>query len=1605
MIRINCSLTTPTSNPSNQSTTNSVTTSFSVHPQSLTSNASLVGRSIVPLTSSPSLEDLISQVCAFLPNQEKKLVMSTLDNLTRSQREKLLPILQPLTLKGPLKASFIQAIALLKEGAWEPCTIQKVLSFFRQIQHLPPSTAKPLLQILEGIPLEQRDSPLVGDLLDLFCFAYQSCQDPSPTSGDSFVNPLNKEPADRRKDLIHIVANTLRQLPCYSCKMASHFVSSLLRSLQKTSHEKRASLLQQALPFLLISQTGHDVSDLLKTLDQLANSSVKEQVLQEALKLLSCPSIGQAELLEQITRLMKKGTFPANTPSWLVPSHNGYMLATCLKVFHQFPPSETEDLIIQLLPILQSSSLEHYEEILSLLKQMTQEQRKDCLELMKPYTSIKGLHFPHFLKLLSSWSEEERHTLMMIYAPFLAKAMYSNRCDILPTSHLPEGLSLFSTAPNKEELLSKLEPLSSNLFLTDRCLQFFLKKTAEISHEEFLQVATETTPLWKDISDLTSRTTLVLALIKVSQETRDDVISQLALLQPLQLPEESILQIAQIPQDQRGRVMQIVLQWIKKNNQGILYPYTIQKTWKAVQRTSLQEQQDLLTKLKPLLQTYSLQNSVSYLACDLLASLFDSLAAVPLSSRSEIAQISLDIITNTLNDKHPKSISFPSCVTIIRVLQNTPEEQRPLLLSLFYKLDDSKDSWDVLEKQATTLKSIGSNINKYTSKETELLSLINNEETLDLLKRHFSGSFKGQILSSLLDASEEERKGLLLQAKSLLSSKKIQRNSIDLDLFRSIQEIPQEHRNEILSSIKSWDCSSQTISLIFEHLDILPQNQKLPIIQQVYKSKKILSESFPRLALHLEHFIRLFSTLSPEKRDLLLPLFVQEYQQNPSLQTSNLQAIESQIMQKLAQNHPTVWTDSHPYLLDLLTQVLPHQKAATKWAQFFLARQEVLGIPEEHPLFQKSLEILGAVANEVGPSKINPYQLHNQLTTFVQQEDLLSSFRIQTPYQDILINFPLSLWRQKSQTKPYTIQDLPQGISSEGFYELFSSLEERHLDEQIQQTYEKTLDKLKETILHGEVFTSLLRLPQNPQEPLAAATLHLYTILHFLLQQDPNRSAQDPFSPQERALLNFASLVTACKTGQLDGISIYYNELPLENRMGSHAQTQGEEALFHAVDASVQTTIHKVLSSDALLRELAQADFVGQQSHQTLFLKNRLHKQLGISHSLTFDLHGRMIHPNILSASSLHLIKSFFSHCSLRELTKNLQEEVQKSPTLLNHAFKHLTDVYQQQEQQGEFFFTKVSALSDLEKSGTLPTYLHSLSQEEQTLFFTSQQVPNHSYLHQPVSVYLRRLQEKKLTKLLQANQPLSEEFAALYKQIGELKRASDKDLTTCFGPWLLSKPNVPPIVSYLEQLPSSALEKSARDYLGSLERQRENLALRQYLTSLDASCRSQTLQGYLNSFNEGSISSSLYEDLKKLPKAQTIQKILDRLTTVPSLSQSDMDLLEELHRLSDDEKKLSLRSILWQKSNNPVHQTIAWFLDHSDTPNPIKNRLRKHSYQEEYAGYTLYELLRSLPPSDLPVDPQEVLDWLKDRSYIQHAFSYTRINEGKLVTSLTLLA
>jgi hypothetical protein len=114
------------------------------------------------------------------------------------------------------------------------------------------------------------------------------------------------------------------------------------------------------------------------------------------------------------------------------------------------------------------------------------------------------------------------------------------------------------------------------------------------------------------------------------------------------------------------------------------------------------------------------------------------------------------------------------------------------------------------------------------------------------------------------------------------------------------------------------------------------------------------------------------------------------------------------------------------------------------------------------------------------------------------------------------------------------------------------------------------------------------------------------------------------------------------------------------------------------------------------------------------------------------------------------------------------------------------------------------------------------------------------------------------------------------------------------------------------------------------------------------------------------------------------------------------MDLLEELHRLSDDEKKLSLRSILWQKSNNPVHQTIAWFLDHSDTPNPIKNRLRKHSYQEEYAGYTLYELLRSLPPSDLPVDPQEVLDWLKDRSYIQQAFFYTRTNEGKLVTSLT---
>src|SRR5262249_4652690 len=116
--------------------------------------------------------------------------------------------------------------------------------------------------------------------------------------------------------------------------------------------------------------------------------------------------------------------------------------------------------------------------------------------------------------------------------------------------------------------------------------------------------------------------------------------------------------------------------------------------------------------------------------------------------------------------------------------------------------------------------------------------------------------------------------------------------------------------------------------------------------------------------------------------------------------------------------------------------------------------------------------------------------------------------------------------------------------------------------------------------------------------------------------------------------------IDQCNKGQRDGLAMYYNQLPMEYRIV-------ENHLTEFLDESVQKVLNDVFASQDLLKEITglttlSGSLAFEGSHQTLYLKNRLHLQVRLKkHMLEIDRHNFMIYYIIFKAP-LKKVKEFF---------------------------------------------------------------------------------------------------------------------------------------------------------------------------------------------------------------------------------------------------------------------------------------------------------------------------------------------------------------------------
>jgi hypothetical protein len=304
------------------------------------------------------------------------------------------------------------------------------------------------------------------------------------------------------------------------------------------------------------------------------------------------------------------------------------------------------------------------------------------------------------------------------------------------------------------------------------------------------------------------------------------------------------------------------------------------------------------------------------------------------------------------------------------------------------------------------------------------------------------------------------------------------------------------------------------------------------------------------------------------------------------------------------------------------------------YASFIVDKPGIFFLHEEHPLLQKAIEAYCLTSPNNDPK--NPYRIYQNLREIIRKEPLIEGFEG---------------FRKRAEKKGFTFADIPDEIIS--LQTLFERIEQRGINERevAELCCGASLQAIKENVLgENKVIPLLLAHKGKRDEPLPLTVMYLYSILKCISNADDTREG-NCLSPRENQLLKFASMVKECHTGQADAIEQYYI-----NTIGAGAVNSSQGKIEASIDQAMQIALKKALSSEALLMELMGKE-PKQQSHQTLYLQNRYHKQIGLIHTLRFDRHTGVIDSTLIEKTPQETLEIIKRHLQSVQVVKQIVDQ------------------------------------------------------------------------------------------------------------------------------------------------------------------------------------------------------------------------------------------------------------------------------------------------------------------------------------------------------------
>lgn len=1084
-----------------------------------------------------------------------------------------------------------------------------------------------VIKALGTIPKEKREAALER--------AWNHAQEYGPNQ-NSIIYVILSTPEDQWEDVKNRTVSLSKNIKCI--REVGHIMSAINSFLPND----RDSIIKLAEPFLKDDDNGYMIVHLLKGINEIPQDK-RARIVQDFAPLKDLPKTNLAEMFKEASGFSEnelKGQVAQTLLLFKTLPSYGYV-TKLFKLIPKIPSEHRGDAIACSIPLLEGFDEDARIAIITALCEVPKEQRAELVTQLVPL--IKRIRSPHIIELIKTLNQikpDERQDVISHSIPLLLIGASDGkyRAEVL------QAVSEIKVAERKDIILQSEK--------------LFSKNSHESEKAEILTLINKTPPDKRE--DLINRT---LTLAKRFKSLSIPSIFKLANQIPFEKWEQVIETAEPLLKDCEGGweldyVLENVYAFLQKRQEGIILRCLALLNELSGGCNKIEVLRLLLNVPEEQMDSFfanaiPLIRKTKYAHPKLLKAILD----IPKERREDVIATAAPFMARTLFAR--------MYADVLKIVHAIPPERREEVVSkavLFMK--------GILESQEHDNRNriLEAIANIPADDMEDVLS-----SALPLMKGVMYVEARVAIIKAISSIPKEERANVMSNAAPLLMN--VDKNKYG-DLLTAVAQFPRQERPTILKQLTPLlvDINNLEIrALIIIAYSDFPQEERASLIPQLEVFFKLVKDDVKRIK-----YLKVLLLIAPSKRDIAIKIYLD----NPDF--------EEKTLFQICNSNEEIKIVSHEYLLKLLDETISDPRKAFALATRIFNSEEDLMLHQEHPLIQKSIEVLALADPDALKNRKNPYKLYRDLKKLLETEKLLPYIPQKTSVNRKNLAINLESLRKRSARKAFTIGDLPKGVTSDTFDKLYSKLEQRlrelplqkraEAERYISNSFVKEVSGIKEGFMGKPLIRGLLNVRGVPSQPIESTLYYLYVLMKAILDAD-DVLGKFPISPQEELLLRISYSINECPTGQRDGIANYYNRLGIEYRSGKDKEALWgpEEKVAHLVDHSVQKQLNDVFSGDELLKEITKFERMNLTPHQVFYLKNRLHLQVGLIHRLIFDAHSGTILDELLDADLETLMIAFFKICTVEKMMVQLKRDIAES--LASKGIAYLDLLYSMEPQ------------------------------------------------------------------------------------------------------------------------------------------------------------------------------------------------------------------------------------------------------------------------------------------------------------------------------------